>query len=187
MFDILKTNINGVYILKPKVFKDNRGFFMESWNKKDFFNIGIKKDFVQDNHVQSKKGVLRGLHFQTKHKQGKLIRCINGKIYDISVDLRKNSKTFGKYFSVLLSDKNKNMLYIPEEFAHGYLVLSDKTEILYKTTDYYYPEYESGIIWNDKTLNINWNLDKYKIKKSELILSSKDQKLPDFNEYLKIY
>ena len=186
MFDIVEANIKNVFIIKPKVFEDNRGFFIESWNKRDFFKLGIKKEFVQDNHVKSIKGVLRGLHFQTKHEQGKLVRCTKGKIYDVSVDLRKTSKTFGQYFSTLLSAKNKTMIYIPEGFAHGYLVLSNEAEVLYKTTDYYYPEYEAGIIWDDQTLNIDWKLKKYKIKKSELILSKKDKNLPNFAEYFKI-
>lgn len=183
-FKKIATEIEGVYIIEPTIFGDNRGFFLESYNKKDFQSIGIDDDFVQDNHSKSRKGVLRGLHFQTKYSQGKLIRVIKGGILDIAVDLRKNSKTFGKTVKVELTEENKRMLYIPKEFAHGFLTITEETECLYKCNDYYYPEYESGIIWNDKDLNIDWEFEKYNLKVEDIILSEKDKKHQYFREYV---
>lgn len=177
------TDIEGVYIIEPTIFGDNRGFFFESYNKKDFVKLGIDDDFIQDNHSKSRKGVLRGLHFQTKHSQGKLIRVIKGGILDVAVDLRKNSKTFGKSIKVELTEENKRMLYIPKNFAHGFLTLTEETECLYKCDDYYYPEYESGIIWNDKDLNIDWEFKKYNLKEEDIILSEKDKKHQSFIKY----
>ena len=183
-FEKVETPIKGLYIIEPQVFGDNRGFFMEFWNKRDFEEIGLNMEFVQDNHSKSRKGVLRGLHFQTKNSQGKLVRCIKGKVYDVAVDLRKGSKTFGKYFGIELTEENKKMFYIPEGFAHGFLALSEEVEFLYKATNYYTPEYESGIIWNDKDINIDWPLEKYGIKEEDLLLSEKDRKLQTYKEYL---
>ncbi len=183
-FKKIETEIEELYIIEPTIFGDNRGFFLESYNKNDFIEIGITDEFVQDNHSKSKKGVLRGLHFQTKHSQGKLVRVIKGAVYDVAVDLRQNSKTFGKWFGIELSDKDKTMLYIPKEFAHGFLTLEDNTEILYKTTDYYNPKDEDGIIWNDEILSIDWKLENYNIKKESIILSEKDKKQKSFKEYL---
>lgn len=183
-FKKIATEIEGVYIIEPTIFGDNRGFFLESYNKKDFQSIGIDDDFVQDNHSKSRKGVLRGLHFQTKYSQGKLIRVIKGGILDIAVDLRKNSKTFGKTVKVELTEENKRMLYIPKEFAHGFLTITEETECLYKCNDYYYPEYESGIIWNDKDLNIDWEFEKYNLKVEDIILSEKDKKHQYFREFV---
>lgn len=183
-FKKIATEIEGVYIIEPTIFGDNRGFFLESYNKKDFQSIGIDDDFVQDNHSKSRKGVLRGLHFQTKYSQGKLIRVIKGGILDIAVDLRKNSKTFGKTVKVELTEENKRMLYIPKEFAHGFLTITEEAECLYKCNDYYYPEYESGIIWNDKDLNIDWEFEKYNLKVEDIILSEKDKKHQYFREYV---
>lgn len=182
-FKKIETPIKDLYIIEPQVFGDNRGFFMEFWNKRDFEEIGLNMEFVQDNHSKSKKGVLRGLHFQTKNSQGKLVRCIKGKVYDVAVDLRKGSKTFGKYFGIELTEENKKMFYIPEGFAHGFLALSEEVEFLYKATNYYTPEYESGIIWNDKDINIDWPLEKYGIKEEDLLLSEKDKKLQTYKEY----
>ena len=145
-FKKIETGIEGLYIIEPTVFGDNRGFFLETYNKKEFEEIGITDEFVQDNHSKSKKGVLRGLHFQTQHSQGKLVRAIKGSVYDVAVDLRKDSKTFGKWFGVELNAENKKMLYIPENFAHGFLTLEDETEFMYKCTNFYHPEYDSGII-----------------------------------------
>ena len=145
-FKKIETGIDGLYIIEPTVFGDNRGFFLESYNKKGFKEIGITNEFVQDNHSKSKKGVLRGLHFQTKHSQGKLVRVIKGSVFDVAVDLREGSKTFGKWFGVELSAENKKMFFIPENFAHGFLTLEDETEFMYKCTDLYHPEYDSGII-----------------------------------------
>lgn len=182
-FRKIQTDIEGLYIVEPTVFGDDRGFFMETWNKKDFLEIGLDLEFVQDNHSKSKKGVLRGLHFQKKNSQGKLVRCIKGKVYDVAVDLRSNSKTFGKYYGIELTEENKLMFYIPEGFAHGYLALTEEVEFLYKATNYYSPEYESGIIWNDEDINVEWPLKKYGIKEEDLILSEKDKKLQTFKEY----
>lgn len=179
-----KTFIENLFVIKPLVFKDNRGFFYESYNKKDFFEFGITEEFVQDNHSKSQKNVLRGLHFQKNYPQGKLIRVIKGKIYDVVVDLRKESSTFGKWFGVELSEENKYMLYIPKGFAHGFLTLKDDTEVLYKTTDYYNPEDEGGIIWNDKELNIDWKFREYGIDEKNLILSDKDKKQLSFEKFL---
>lgn len=182
-FKKIETFIQGLYLIEPSVFSDSRGFFMEAWNKKEFESIGIYCDFVQDNHSKSKKGVLRGLHFQTRNVQSKLVRCIRGKILDVAVDLRKDSPTFGKHFAVELSEENKLMLFIPKYFAHGFLVISDEAEVIYKTDDYYNPQADTGIVWNDKTLAIDWQLEKYKLKESDLIISKKDKKLQTFDEF----
>jgi dTDP-4-dehydrorhamnose 3,5-epimerase len=183
-FKKIETPIKGLYIIEPKVFGDNRGFFMESWNKRDFEEIGLNMEFVQDNHSKSRKGVLRGLHFQTKNSQGKLVRCIKGKVYDVAVDLRKGSKTFGEYFGMELTEENKKMFYIPEGFAHGFLALTEEVEFLYKATNYYTPEYDSGIIWNDKDINVDWPLEKYGIKEEDLLLSEKDKVQQTYKEYI---
>lgn len=183
-FKRIDTPIQGLYIIEPTVFGDSRGFFMESWNKKEFEKIGIQCNFVQDNHSKSKKGVLRGLHFQIENVQSKLVRCIRGKIIDIAVDLRKNSPTFGKYFSVELSEENRLMFFIPKYFAHGFLVVSDEAEVIYKVDEYYDPKSDSGIIWNDETLKIDWQLEKYGINENELIISEKDKKLKTFKEFI---
>lgn len=157
---------------------------MESWNKKEFEEIGINCNFVQDNHSKSKKGVLRGLHFQIENVQSKLVRCIRGKVLDVAVDLRRNSPTFGQYFSIELSEENKLMLSIPKYFAHGFLVLSDEAEIIYKVDEYYDPKSDSGIIWNDETLNIDWQLEKYGLSESDLIISEKDKRLMTFKDFV---
>lgn len=181
----IETEIEGVYIIEPIIFGDERGFFFESYNKRDFQEIGILDEFVQDNHSKSRKGVLRGLHFQTEHSQGKLIRVIKGGVLDIAVDLRKNSATFGKSIKVELTEENRRMLYIPKNFAHGFLTITEEAECLYKCNDYYYPEYESGIIWDDSELNIDWELKKYNLKKEDLIFSEKDKIHQSFKEYRK--
>lgn len=168
-----KLKIEDVVLIKPKVFEDARGFFMESYKKSDFKNAGIDVDFCQDNHSKSIKGVLRGLHYQTKPKtQAKLVRCVSGAIFDVAVDIRKNSPTFGKWVGEVLSEENKHMLYIPEGFAHGFKVVSDNAELLYKTNNEYSPNNDRGILWNDPNININWKLD------AEPILSEKDTKQP---------
>ena len=157
MTEVIKTPIKDLFIFKPKVFTDNRGFFFESYHSLDF-NKAIGSDivFVQDNHSFSKKNVLRGLHFQLNKPQGKLIRVCNGSIFDVAVDLRKDSETYLKWFGCELSKKNRNQLWIPPGFAHGFICLSDVAEVLYKTTEFWYPEDEHTIIWNDKTINILW-------------------------------
>ncbi len=165
----ISTAIKDLLIIEPKVFGDDRGFFFESYNKRQFAElIGREVEFVQDNHSRSVKNVLRGLHYQIQHPQGKLVRAVQGTLLDIAVDIRRNSPTFGQHITVELSADNKRMLWIPEGFAHGIAVLSDTAELLYKTTDYWYPEHERCIRWNDPTLAIDWRLQ------SEPILSSKD-------------
>lgn len=179
-----ETGIEGAFIIEPTVFEDDRGFFFESYNKKEFEKIGIREEFVQDNTSKSKRGVLRGLHFQKRVAQGKLIRVVKGAIYDVIVDIRKNSQSYGKWYGIKLSAKNKKMLYIPKGFAHGFLSLEDNTEIIYKCTERYLPECERGIIYNDKELNINWKFKEFGIDR--LILSEKDKKYKSFSEVMEI-
>ena len=174
--NVIKTEIPDVLIFEPKVFGDERGFFFESFNQKVFEEaVGRKVEFVQDNHSKSGKGVLRGLHYQLEpYAQGKLVRCVDGEVFDVAVDIRKSSPTFGKWVGVNLSAENKRQLWIPEGFAHGFLVLSETAEFVYKTTNYYYSESDRGIIWNDPMLKIQWPLE------VEPILSEKDQKQAHF-------
>jgi dTDP-4-dehydrorhamnose 3,5-epimerase len=165
----IKTDIEGLLIIEPAVFGDDRGFFFESYNRKKFGEIaGRDVDFVQDNHSRSEKNVLRGLHYQIQQPQGKLVRAVHGTVLDVAVDIRKSSPTFGRHVSVMLSAENKRMFWIPEGFAHGFVVLSESAEFLYKTTDYWYPEHERSILWNDPKLAIDWKLS------SEPVLSRKD-------------
>ena len=172
-FTFEKQKIEDVILVKPKVFGDNRGFFMESYKKSEFFNNGITVEFNQDNHSKSTAHVLRGLHYQTKEfAQAKLVRCSKGRIYDVAVDIRPDSKTFGKYVKVELSEDNKNMLFIPAGFAHGFVVLSDEAELLYKASGEYNPDADRGILWSDKEINIDWEID------FEPILSEKDKVQP---------
>lgn len=153
------TPIDGVLVLEPKVFGDVRGFFFESFNERDFEHAtGLQRHFVQDNHSKSSKGVLRGLHYQVQHAQGKLVRVTQGSVFDVAVDIRPDSQTFGQWFGVDLSAENKKQLWIPEGLAHGFLVTSDSAEFLYKTTDYYYPEFERSLRWNDPSVGIEWPL-----------------------------
>lgn len=156
----IPTAIPEVIILEPKVFGDDRGFFFESFNAKAFEQAtGVKREFVQDNHSKSAKNVLRGLHYQIQNPQGKLVRVVQGEVFDVVVDLRKSSTTFGQWLGVHLSAENKKQLWVPEGFAHGFVVLSDSAEFLYKTTDYYAPEFERSLLWNDPDLNIPWPID----------------------------
>lgn len=171
-FKFNKTKIEGVYIIEPMVFGDERGYFMETYCKKDFEEAGLNMDFVQDNQSKSSKGVLRGLHFQTEHVQGKLVRVTEGKVFDVAVDLRKGSPTYGQWEGVILSDENKKQFYIPEGFAHGFLVLSDEAVFTYKCTDYYAPDFEGGILWNDPDIGIEWPMEGIE----KIILSEKDKK-----------
>lgn len=176
-FEFERLEIEGLILIRPKVFGDNRGVFMEIYKKSEFIKNGINVDFVQDNCSKSSKCVLRGLHYQANPKQqAKLIRCLQGKIYDIAVDLRKNSKTFGEWLKVELSDDNNHMLFIPEGFAHGFVVLSDGAQLLYKASAEYSPELERGLLWNDSKLNINWGID------FEPLLSEKDQIQPTLDK-----
>ena len=180
-FKFIKTPIEGLFIIETKVFQDDRGFFVESYNLNEFVSNGLRETFVQDNHSHSKKGVLRGLHFQHKHPQGKLVRVIRGKVFDVAVDLRKDSPTFGKWFGIELSEENHLQFYIPSGFAHGFLALEDVTDFLYKCTDFYYPDDELGIIWDDPTINICWPIDNIE----SMVISEKDRKLPTFEKVKK--
>lgn len=183
-FKRIETGIEGLVVIEPTVFGDDRGFFMESYSKKDFEEIGLDMEFVQDNHSKSKKGVLRGLHFQTKHTQGKLVRVIAGSVLDVAVDLRGGSETFGQNFIVELTEQNKKMFYVPEGFAHGFLTLEDNTEFQYKCTDYYAPEFDSGVLWNDSDITIDWNFEKYGLKEEEILLSEKDKVQQTLKEFI---
>lgn len=159
-FDFISLEIPDIKLVIPKVFKDDRGFFLESYKKSDFIANGIADDFKQDNYSKSSKGVLRGLHYQASPKeQAKLVRCCRGKIFDVAVDIRKSSKTFGHWVGEILSEENNHILYIPAGFAHGFIVLSDTAEIIYKTSNEYSKEHDRGILWNDPDININWGID----------------------------
>lgn len=176
-FDFKKTSIDGVYIIEPTVFGDNRGYFMETYQANEFKEAGLDYDFVQDNQSKSKKGVLRGLHFQYTKPQGKLVRVIKGEVFDVAVDLRRNSETYGKWEGIILSEKNKKQFFIPEGFAHGFLVLSDEAEFTYKCTEFYDGEDEGGILWNDPEIGIDWPLEGL-----EIILSEKDKQWKTMRE-----
>lgn len=177
-FNFNETSIKGVYIIESKVFGDNRGYFMETYNKEHFAEAGLNMTFVQDNESKSSKGVLRGLHFQRKHSQGKLVRVTKGEVFDVAVDLRAGSSTYGKWEAVILSEENKKQFYIPEGFAHGFLVLSDEVVFNYKCTDFYAPEYDGGVMWNDSDINIKWPLDGIE----NIILSDKDKVHPNLKD-----
>ena len=158
-YQVTTTPIEGVLILEPKVFGDARGFFFESFNARDFAQAtGLERTFVQDNHSKSSQGVLRGMHFQVQHPQGKLVRVTQGSVFDVAVDIRRDSKTFGQWFGLELSADNKRQLWVPEGLAHGFLVTSESAEFLYKTTDYYHPEHERSLLWNDPAIGIDWPL-----------------------------
>ena len=171
--------IEGLKVLTPQVFGDARGYFFESYNKKDFIEAGITCEFVQDNQSASKKGVLRGLHFQKNFPQDKLVRCINGDVFDVAVDLRRDSKTFGKWCGVVLSAENKKQFFVPKGFAHGFLVLSDYAEFAYKCSDFYHPEDEGGILWNDPDIGVEWPIE----EGVELTFSDRDTKWRGIKEY----
>lgn len=170
-FQFTKTGIEGLVVVEPKVFGDNRGYFMETYNYNDFKAAGLDMVFVQDNQSKSKKGVLRGLHFQKKTPQGKLVRVVSGEVYDVAVDLRKGSDTYGKWYGVLLSAENKKQFYVPEGFAHGFVVMSETAEFVYKCTRFYDPSDEGGLMWNDPEIGIDWPVP----ENAELLLSEKDQ------------
>ena len=172
-----KLSIKDVILVTPRVFEDERGFFQETYKKSDFYSNGIDVEFNQDNHSKSTKGVLRGLHYQmTPKAQAKLVRCVQGEIFDVAVDLRKNSPTFGKWVGEKLSAENKKMLFIPEGFAHGFVVLSETAELVYKASNEFSKEHDRGILWNDPKIGINWGID------IEPILSDKDKKQPKLEE-----
>ena len=154
--NITPTALPDVKLIEPRVFGDDRGFFMETWNARTFAAAGLDAIFVQDNHSRSRRGVLRGLHYQIEHAQGKLVRVVAGEVFDVVVDLRRSSPTFGRSVGLTLSAQNRRMLWVPPGFAHGFLVVSDDTEFLYKTTDYWYPEHERTLLWKDPALRIDW-------------------------------
>jgi len=170
---LIETRLPEVLLIEPNVFGDARGFFMESWNRKTFASLGLELDFVQDNHSRSARGVLRGLHYQLKQPQGKLVRVVSGAVYDVAVDLRKNSPNFGKWTGHELTAGNQHMLWVPPGFGHGFLVLSEQADFLYKTTAYYAPEHERCVLWNDPAIGIEWPLAG--IPAIQPALSAKDQ------------
>ncbi len=177
MFTFTKTKIDGVYIIEPKVFGDDRGYFMETYNENDFKKAGIDIKFVQDNQSKSRKGVLRGLHYQKQYPQAKLVRVIKGEVFDVAVDFRKNSKTYGQWVGVILNEENKKQFLIPRGFAHGFLVMSETAEFVYKCDEFYHPEDEGGIMYNDNSLNISWpHID------GEIILSERDKNHPSIKD-----
>lgn len=171
---VTQTSLQGVLLFEPKVFGDARGFFLETWRDEQYRELGIKESFVQDNHSRSEKGVLRGLHFQLNHPQGKLVSVIRGEIFDVAVDIRQGSPTFGQWYGALLSDENHHQLYVPPGFAHGFCVTSDIADVYYKCTDLYHPEDEGSVIWNDPCINIQWPL-------SDVKLSGKDSLAKELN------
>ncbi|HKL86420.1 MAG TPA: dTDP-4-dehydrorhamnose 3,5-epimerase [Treponemataceae bacterium] len=168
--------IEGLFEIVPKIFGDSRGYFFESWSERDFYEAGLRMHFVQDNQSKSSKGVLRGLHFQKKYPQGKLVRCLEGEVFDVAVDLRHNSKTFGSWHGVVLSAEKQNQFYIPEGFAHGFLVLTETATFAYKCTEFYHPEDEGGLLWNDPAIGIVWPDTGI-----APLLSEKDTKHPPFH------
>lgn len=167
---VLETPLAGALVLEPKVFADDRGFFLESYNQKAFQEIGIRDKFVQDNHSYSKRGVLRGMHYQMQKPQGKLVRVVSGEVLDVFVDLRRSSASFGRWHGVKLSGENRHLAWIPAGFAHGFYVLSESAHVLYKASEFYFPELERTVLWNDPDLNINWE------NVEEPLLSEKDKK-----------
>lgn len=174
-------HIEGLKIITPSVFGDARGYFMESYNYNDFKEAGIEEVFVQDNQSASKRGVLRGLHFQIEHPQDKLVRVIKGEVFDVAVDLRKDSPTFGQWYGVLLSEENKKQFFVPKNFAHGFLVLSDYAEFCYKCTDFYHPGDEGGLIWNDPEIGVQWPIP----EDMELVFSDRDTKWGGLSDFVK--
>ncbi len=179
-YQVMQTPLEGVLVLEPKVFGDVRGFFFESFNARDFAQAtGVNDVFVQDNHSKSSKGVLRGLHYQVQHAQGKLVRVSQGAVFDVALDIRKDSATFGKWFGIELSAENKKQLWIPAGLAHGFLVTSDSAEFLYKTTDYYHPEFERSVLWSDPSIGIKWPLH---LLDAPPVLANKDAVAPSFKE-----
>ena len=178
--NLIKTTLDGLVVLKPTIFKDNRGYFMESYNQKNINKLLGNVNFVQDNESESSRGVLRGLHFQKPpYAQAKLVRCLKGSVLDVVLDLRKDSKTYGIFETILLTEENKKQLFIPKGFAHAFVVLSETAIFSYKVDNYYNPDSESGVLWNDLDLNIDW-----KINKKEIIVSEKDKSLLAFNNII---
>jgi dTDP-4-dehydrorhamnose 3,5-epimerase len=184
---VTATEIEGLYVIEPTVFGDSRGYFVETYNQRDMEEAGFTMRYVQDSQSMSVKGVLRGLHYQKEHPQGKIVRVIQGAVYDVAVDLRKNSKTFGRWFGMELSAENHKQLLIPEGFAHGFMVLSDVATVCYKATDFYHPGDEGGIAWNDPDIAVSWpGVQGNKLADgTELILSEKDQHWPGLKDAFK--
>ncbi len=176
---IFKTSIPDIKIIEPAIFGDERGFFMETWQQQKFDELVAKRTFVQDNHSKSKKGILRGLHYQTENTQGKLVRVISGEVFDVAVDIRKDSPTFGQWVGEYLSAENKRQLWIPEGFAHGFYVISEEAELVYKCTDYYNPQAEISIRWDDVYIGIDWGI------KDVPVLSEKDDKAMSLKEFMR--
>lgn len=179
-FQFHSTPIEGMFVIEPTLFGDARGYFMETYSQREFAQAGLDMTFVQDNQSKSKRGVLRGLHFQTRNSQGKLVRVIRGEVYDVGVDLRPGSATFGQWYGVTLSEENHKQFYIPEGFAHGFLVTSDEAEFVYKCTRFYDPSGEGGLLWNDPDLAIDWPIT----PDMTILLSDKDRAQPTWREYL---
>jgi len=178
-FKFEKTSLEGIILIKPKIFEDERGFFLETYKKEEFVKAGINEEFIQDNLSKSKKGVIRGIHLQRgNYSQSKIVRCIEGAIWDVSIDLRKESNNFGKYFAIELSEKNRYMIYIPRGFGHGFAALTDVVQVEYKQDNFYSPKNEIGVLWNDPSLGISWPI------KNPLI-SEKDEKLLSLNDFKK--
>lgn len=178
---VTECSIKGLYVIEPTVFGDSRGYFVETYNKQDMVEKGLDMEFVQDNQSMSTKGVLRGLHYQKKYPQGKLVRVISGEVFDVAVDLRKDSETYGKWHGEVLSAENMKQFYISPGFAHGFLVLSDTAEFCYKCTDFYHPEDEGGVIWNDADIGVEWPIS----EGMELNISEKDKLHPNFKDSFK--
>lgn len=178
---VISCDIEGLYVIEPQVFGDERGYFVETYNKQEFEEAGLDMNFVQDNQSMSRRGVLRGLHFQIKHPQGKLVRVLSGEVFDVAVDMREGSKTFGKWYGVVLSAENKKQFYIPEGFAHGFLVLSETAEFAYKCTDFYHPEDEGGICWDDPDVGIEWPIT----EDMEILLSEADKNRRGIKSWMK--
>ena len=178
---VTSCDIEGLYVIEPTVFKDERGYFVETYNQNDFKEAGLNMVFVQDNQSASKKGVLRGLHFQINHPQDKIVRVVSGEVFDVAVDLREGSATYGQWYGVLLSAENKKQFFIPKNFAHGFLVLSDYAEFAYKCTDFYHPNDEGGLLWSDPDIGVEWPIP----EGMELTISEKDQKWGGIKELKK--
>ena len=177
-FDIIETEFEGVYVIEPKVHADHRGYFVKIYDEEEFKEKGIDVTFVQDDQSCSSKGVMRGLHFQKEHPQGKLVRVVRGKVFDVGVDLRKNSKTYGKWIGVTLSEENKKQFFLPRGFAHGMLSLEDNTIFTYKVDEFYYPEDEGGLVFDDEEIGIEWPLDQI----DEVIITDKDKSWKSFKD-----
>lgn len=181
-WNVQTTGIEGLHIIEPAIWRDSRGSFCEVFHRREFGELGLPGDFVQENQSVSHRGVLRGLHFQTQHPQGKLVRVVSGRVWDVAVDLRPESPTFGRSFATELSAENGRIIYIPPRFAHGFLSLEEPTLLVYLCTDYYFPQHDSGIRWDDPDLRVDWNFARLGIEKP--ILSAKDTQLPSFQDFL---